>query len=53
MPATRDALPQRVAARGFDAAPAGNPCIPAAAQHPFPQSEKTAGKGFPSLGIAL
>ena len=38
---------------GCDAATAGKPCVPTAAQHPFPQSEKTACKGFPSLGIAL
>ena len=53
MPAPRDALPQRVAARGSDEAPAGKACIPTPAQHPFRQSEKTACKGFPSLGIAL
>lgn len=51
--AGRDALPQSVTHEGFDAAPAGKQHVPATAQHPFRQSEKTACKGFPSGGIAL
>jgi len=38
---------------GIGTAPEGNSRVPPGAQHPFHRAEKTARKGFPSLGIAL